>query len=92
MKDFEVDLGHIQQDIDRLRLPNVELGLDEKYYTCFRSDLNRLIVVRDELTNRIGDQSYSPQSPSFNLQSHDELNPHINRDQIKRSQVTPVKY
>lgn len=90
-----MDLGHIQQDIDRLRLPNVELGLDEKYYTCFKSDLNRLIVVRDDLTNRMvgGDQSsYSPQSPSFYGQVQDELNPHINRDQIKRSQASQIKY
>jgi hypothetical protein len=47
VKDFEIDLGHIQQDIDRLRLPNVDLGLDEKYYSCFKSDLNKVIVVRD---------------------------------------------
>ena len=68
LKDFEVDLGHIQQDIDRLRLPNVELGLDEKYYSCFKSDLNRLIVVRDDLSHRMNmdNSSYSPMSPSFN--------------------------
>lgn len=67
LKDFEVDLGHIQQDIDRLRLPNVELGLDEKYYSCFKSDLNRLIVVRDDLSQRMNmdNASYSPMSPSF---------------------------
>lgn len=70
MKDFEIDLGHIQQDIDRLRLPNVDLGLDEKYYSCFKSDLNKVIVVRDELSGRmVNEQSYSPQSPSFQLQN-----------------------
>lgn len=71
MKDFEIDLGHIQQDIDRLRLPNVELGMDEKYYSCFKSDLNKVIVVRDELAGRLGNDqsSYSPQSPSFQFQS-----------------------
>lgn len=79
MKDFELDLSHIQQDIDRLRLPNLELGLDDKYHSCFKSDLNRLIVVRDELASR-EHMSYSPQSP-------DQLNSHINRDQIKRSQL-----
>lgn len=89
MKDYEVDLGHIQTDIDRLRFGNVELALDEKYHNCFKSDLNRLIVVRDELSLRSNNDvsSFSPQSPGFSQSRYEELNPHANRDQIKRSQT-----
>lgn len=67
LKDYELDLGHIQTDIDRLRFGNVELALDEKYHSCFKNDLNRLIVVRDELSLRSNNEiaSYSPQSPNY---------------------------
>jgi hypothetical protein len=89
-------LDHIQQDIDRLRLPNVDVFIDEKHYNCFKNDLNKLIVVRDEFQTRSNNEqvNFSQQSPNppfnqnpYNSVVSNELNPHINRDQIKRNQT-----
>ena len=47
LKDYDNELGILQTDIDRLRFPLIELKMDEKYYNCFRSDSDKIIVVKD---------------------------------------------
>lgn len=69
IKDFEADLRGIQYDIDRIRFPSLDVRLDDKYNTCFKSDLEKLIIVRDELSSRMG-SNFAPE----------DINSHTNRD------------
>ena len=77
-KDFDDELRGIQYNIDRIRFPSVDVRLDDKYNNCFKSDLEKLIIVRDEMSSRVG--SSAEGEPML----------HSNRDQIKRTK--PLNY
>lgn len=98
LKDYDGEIRRVESDIERLRFPGVELRLDEKYYNCFKNDTNKIIVVRDEMMGRFrsendyGTKSERPpkqyKSPTFDEPpppKYEEINPHSNRDQIKRT-------
>ena len=81
-KDFESELEAIRADIKKLRFPNVHLSIDEQRYSCFKNDLDRLIVSDDEVarmdySRRPVGQSGPKDAPMINL--------HQNRDHIKRN-------
>lgn len=60
--------------------------MDEKYYSCFKNDLDKIIVVRDQLQSRIQDQYNYPSN--YPKTEEAPINSHLNRDQIKRVSST----
>ena len=86
LKDFESELSYIQTDIHRVRFPGLEVRMDDKYYSCFKNDLDKLIMVRDEMNNREYLNQQQSQSQHHSMKFED-INSHSNRDQIKRTQV-----
>lgn len=71
VKDFDMELRGIQYDIEHLRFPGVEVRLDERYNNCFKSDLEKLIIVKDEMSSRSG---------SMGVGTVEDINSHMNRD------------
>ena len=53
------------------------MRLDEKYNNCFKSDLEKLIIVKDEMSSRNGSIGMGG--------GIDDFNSHTNRDEIKRT-------
>ena len=76
-------------DIKKLRFPNVHLSINEQPYSCFKNDLDRLIVTDDELLR--GDYDYSKLPRQSGHKEGEFLNLHQNRDHIKRNNPDKFK-
>ena len=72
MKDYDTEIRGIQYDIDHIRFPGVDVRLDEKYNNCFKSDLEKLIIVKDEMSSRTGSIGGGGRI--------EDINSHMNRD------------
>jgi hypothetical protein len=79
-------MENIRADMTRMRLPNIEIKMDDKNYSSFKGYLDKLIIVKDDIVRSNESITFSPsQSQQNPPQRFDDFNPHSNRDQIRRS-------
>lgn len=64
--------------------------MDDKYYSCFKSDLDKLIIIVDEIGNRSFDHHNTQYSQSYQHQSQHQPQPP--QHQSEKPPQPPMRY